>query len=135
MAQRLAEMGIDAIEVSGGTPASGDQSPVRVKITKPEQEAYNLALAQHIKKTVSCPVMVVGGFRSHAVAERITKNDGLDYVALARPFIREPDLAQRWRQGDTTPAHCISCNGCFSPGLKEGGIYCVVEAKEKERNS
>ncbi len=126
---------IDAIEVSGGTPASGDKSPVRAKIEKPEQEAYNLSLAQQVKKAVSCPVMVVGGFRSYEVSEQAIHVDGMDYVSMARPFIREPDLARRWSQGDTTEAKCISCNGCFSPGLKEGGIYCVIEAKEKEKNS
>jgi 2,4-dienoyl-CoA reductase-like NADH-dependent reductase (Old Yellow Enzyme family) len=52
---------------------------------------------------------------------------------MARPFIREPDLAKRWQDGDRSPAHCISCNGCFKPGLKEGGIYCVVEKKEQEK--
>jgi hypothetical protein len=36
-------------------------------------------------------------------------------------------LAKRWQGGDRTPATCISCNGCFKPGLKEGGIYCVVD--------
>lgn len=40
----LDKAGIDAIEVSGGTSASGDKTPVRIKIEKPEQEAYNLAL-------------------------------------------------------------------------------------------
>jgi 2,4-dienoyl-CoA reductase-like NADH-dependent reductase (Old Yellow Enzyme family) len=73
--------------------------------------------------------MVVGGFRSYGVAERAIKNDGIDYIAIARPFIREPDLVRRWQNGDTSSAHCISCNGCFKPGLEEGGIYCVIEAE------
>jgi 2,4-dienoyl-CoA reductase-like NADH-dependent reductase (Old Yellow Enzyme family) len=60
----LAEIGIDAIEVSAGTPASGEINPACEKINKPEKEAYNLALARRIKEAVSCAVMVVGGFRS-----------------------------------------------------------------------
>jgi 2,4-dienoyl-CoA reductase-like NADH-dependent reductase (Old Yellow Enzyme family) len=122
--------GIDAIEVSAGTSASGDHSPVRTEIERPEQEAYNLDLAKRIKDEVNCPVMVVGGFRSYDVAERTVKNEGIDYVAMARPFIREPHLSRRWRDGDTSPARCISCNGCFRPGLEEGGIYCVIEEDE-----
>jgi 2,4-dienoyl-CoA reductase-like NADH-dependent reductase (Old Yellow Enzyme family) len=129
-AEVLDREGIDAIEVSGGTSASGDHSPVRTGIEKPEQEAYNLDLAKRIKKEVNCPVMVVGGFRSYDVAERIIKSEGIDYVAMSRPLIREPDLPRRWRDGDTSPARCISCNGCFKPGLKEGGIYCVIEEGE-----
>lgn len=124
--------GIDAIEISGGTPASGDESPVRMKIDKPEQEAYNLTLARKIKAAVSCPVMVVGGFRSYAVAQQAIADDGMDYISMARPFIREPGLANRWQRGDTSPAKCISCNGCFKPGLQEGGIYCVIEAQEQK---
>ena len=55
--------GIDAIEVSGGTSASGSQSPVRTKIDTVEQEGYNLELAKGIKAAVSCPVISVGGFQ------------------------------------------------------------------------
>lgn len=132
-ARKLAEAGIDAIEVSAGTPASGEESPARLKINKPEAEAYNLDLARRIKEAVSCPVMVVGGFRSYEVAEAAVSGAGMDYIAMARPFIREPDLANRWLQGDRSPAKCISCNKCFKPGLKEGGIYCVVEKEKKER--
>jgi len=133
-ARALDQQGIDAIEVSGGTPASGEQSPVRAKIKAPDQEGYNVSLARQVKAAVTCPVMVVGGMRSLAVIGKTLSTDGLDYVSLARPLIREPDLARRWQQGDTAPAKCISCNGCFGPGLKEGGIYCVIEKKEQEKN-
>jgi len=131
-ARTLDKAGIDCIEVSGGTPASGDQSPARIKIDRPDKEAYNLSLATEIRAEVNCPIMVVGGFRSFEVTEK-TVQESADYVSMARPFIREPDLAKRWQDGDRSPAHCISCNGCFKPGLKEGGIYCVVEKKEQEK--
>jgi len=133
VAKKLSEEGIDAIEVSAGTSASGEQNPARTKIDAPEKEAYNLELALRIKEAVSCPVMVVGGFRSYEVAERAIRDHGVDYISMARPFIREPGLALRWKNGDTSPAKCISCNGCFKPGMKEGGIYCVQEAKERKR--
>jgi len=132
-AKKLAEGGIDAIEVSAGTPASGEKNPARQKINTPEKEAYHLALAHRVKAAVSCPVMVVGGFRSYEVAEKAVRDDGMDYIAVARPLIREPDLPKRWLQGDRGPATCISCNSCFTPGLEEGGIYCVIEKKEQEK--
>jgi 2,4-dienoyl-CoA reductase-like NADH-dependent reductase (Old Yellow Enzyme family) len=129
--------GIDAIEVSAGTPASGDLSPVRPGSVAGKQEAFNLSLAGMIKKSVSCPVMTVGGIRSIEVAEDILRKQDADFISLSRPFIREPGLAKRWQSGDRTPATCISCNGCFKPGLKEGGIYCAVEkvARESRGNS
>ncbi len=132
-AGNLSDAGIDAIEISSGTSASGAKGPARTKINNPEKEAYNLELAQQIKKAVSCPVMVVGGMRSFEVAEKAIQNGNMDYIALARPLIREPNLPARWQQGDRSPAKCISCNGCFQPGLEEGGIYCVIEKKEQEK--
>jgi 2,4-dienoyl-CoA reductase-like NADH-dependent reductase (Old Yellow Enzyme family) len=131
-AKSLDKEGIDCIEVSGGTPASGNQSPARTKINSPEKEAYNLPLAQQVRSAVKCPIMVVGGFRSFEVAEE-TIQESADYISMARPFIREPGLAKRWQEDDRTPARCISCNSCFMPGIEEGGIYCVVEKKEQEK--
>lgn len=132
VARMLDEEGIDAIEVSGGTPASGDRTAVRQGIETREQEAYNLPAAYRIKNAVSCPVMVVGGFRSFELVEGVIRREEADYVALSRPLIREPNLPLRWQQGDESRARCISCNGCFKPGLKEGGIYCVVDKVEWE---
>jgi 2,4-dienoyl-CoA reductase-like NADH-dependent reductase (Old Yellow Enzyme family) len=106
-------------------------TPARVKIDSPEKEAYNLSLAREVKRRVSCPVMAVGGFRSLDVAEKALQEGAVDYISMSRPLIREPGLARRWREGDTSPARCISCNGCFRPGLKGEGIYCVKEREEK----
>ncbi|HUH65149.1 MAG TPA: NADH:flavin oxidoreductase [Syntrophales bacterium] len=131
--RKIAEAGIDAIEVSAGTPASGSKGPARPKITKPEREAYNLDMARRIKAAVNCPVIVVGGFRSYEVVEKAIRDDGMDYVALARPLIWEPSLANRWLQGDRRPAKCISCNSCFGGGIEEGGIYCATERKQNEK--
>jgi 2,4-dienoyl-CoA reductase-like NADH-dependent reductase (Old Yellow Enzyme family) len=135
VARSLSAVGIDAIEVSAGTPASGSRSPARQHIDAPEKEAYHLDLACRIKAVVTCPVMVVGGFRSPAVAEAAVAEHGLDHVAMSRPLIREPGLPNRWRAGAVDPARCISCNGCFKPGLEEGGIACIVERKERDRVS
>ena len=131
-AKVLDDEGIDCIEVSGGTPASGAENPVRQGIDSREREAYNLPLAYRVKNAVSCPVAVVGGMRSLEVIEGIIRREEADYVAMSRPFIREPRLAMRWQGGDEMRARCISCNGCFKPGLKEGGIYCVVDKIESE---
>jgi 2,4-dienoyl-CoA reductase-like NADH-dependent reductase (Old Yellow Enzyme family) len=130
-ASLLSDSGVDAIEVSAGTAASGALGPARIKITKPEKEAYNLELARRIRKSVKCPVIAVGGFRSYEVVEKALRDNSIDYVAMARPLIREPDLPNRWLHGDRNPARCISCNGCFAGGRNEGGIYCVKEKEEK----
>ena len=129
IARQLSLSGIDAIEVSSGNAASGKKGPARTKINTPELEAYNLDLALGIKKAVTCPVICVGGFRSRAVAEKTIAEDGLDFISLSRPLIREPDLPNKWLSHETDKADCISCNKCFIPGMTKGGIYCVANKK------
>jgi 2,4-dienoyl-CoA reductase-like NADH-dependent reductase (Old Yellow Enzyme family) len=132
-ASELDRAGIDAIEVSAGTPASGTKGPARARVDRPEREAYHLPVARQVKASVRCPVMVVGGFRTYDMAEMAVADAGLDAVSMSRPLIREPNLPARWKDGDREPASCISCNKCFKPGLEEGGIYCVVEKREREK--
>jgi len=131
-AKLLSQKGIDAIEVSAGTGASKKKSPIRRKIDKPEKEAYNLKVSLAVKDVVSCPVIVVGGFRSYKVSYKALEEYGLDFISFSRPLIREPDLPLRWQKGDHKPAACISCNACFKPGLFKGGIYCVAKEREKQ---
>lgn len=132
-ARMLDERGIDAIEVSSGTRVSGELGPVRGKINAPAKEAYNLEVAQQIKAAVNCPVMVVGGFRSYDVAASAIGEQGMDLIAFSRPLIRQPDLPARWQSGNRETAACISCSKCFLPGMQEGGIYCVVEKKLRQK--
>lgn len=125
VAEKLDKMGIDAIEVSGGTPASGEKSPVRADIPKSEKEAYNMHEALKIKDNVSCPIISVGGFRSYKTAQEALNY--IDFVSIARPLICEYDLPKQWQMEKKDTSDCISCNGCFKPGIKEGGIRCVVK--------
>jgi len=125
VAAKLDEMGIDAIEISGGTPASGEKTPVRTDILESEKEGYNMDEALKVKENVSCPVISVGGFRSYKVAEKAL--DQIDFVSMARPLICEADLPNIWKKKEKNTSDCTSCNGCFRPGLKEGGIRCVVK--------
>jgi 2,4-dienoyl-CoA reductase-like NADH-dependent reductase (Old Yellow Enzyme family) len=126
----LAEAGIDAIELSGGTRFSGKRTHVR---TTRDDEVFYLQEAKAYKKSITAPLMLVGGIRSFEVAERLVDEGTTDYVSLSRPLIREPDLIHRWRSGDLRKSACISDNGCFKPGLAGEGIYCVVEKREKQK--
>lgn len=134
VARRLAEDGIDAIEVSGGSAASPKGfAPIRKVKKVPEDEAYFAELARCIKESVSVPVVAVGGLRSLGTVQAVLSERKADYVAMSRPFIREPHLIKRWEQGDTSPALCISCGGCFETGLEGKGITCKIEKQLKKK--
>jgi len=127
VARLLEAAGVDAIEVSGGTPASGDRTPARSPIDSVEKEGYHRGLSRGIKLQAKIPVGAVGGFRSLSVIEDALNAGDADFVSMSRPFIREPGLVNRWASGDRARAACISCNGCFLPALRGDGIRCTQE--------
>jgi len=128
----LQENGIDAIELSGGTLLSRKLSPSRMGIDSEEKEAYFREAARSFKKELRVPLILVGGNRSLQVSEKLVEEKYADYISMARPFIREPDLIKCWESGDLRRAACISDTKCFAPARAGEGIYCVVEKKQKK---
>ena len=110
-AVRLEELGIDAIEVSGGMYESPEKT-AKPDITSPEKEAYFRDAGRVFKDKLSVPVILVGGMRSRSVMEDVLQKGEADLVSLARPLIREPDLPNKFKDGKAK-ADCISCNGCM----------------------
>jgi 2,4-dienoyl-CoA reductase-like NADH-dependent reductase (Old Yellow Enzyme family) len=134
VARRLADDGIDAIEVSAGSAASPPElAPIRKVPKTPDDEAYLAELAAYIKRSVSVPVATVGGLRSLGTVDTILSEGKADYAAFSRPFIREPHLIKRWKSGDTGPALCRSCGGCFETAFEGKGISCKIERRLKEK--
>lgn len=127
--------GVDAIELSGGTPHSGRLGTVRMKIDSEEKEAYFRHEARVFKEKIRIPLILVGGIRSFHLAERLVHEGHGDYIAMSRPFIREPALVARWQAGDLRKAACISCNRCFKPARAGEGVYCVAEKRERESHA
>ena len=130
VAKLLDNAGLDAIEVSGGLAIS-KLIPSRTRIDSEDKEAYFKEDAGIIKKEINIPLILVGGIRSFKVAEQLVANKVADYISMCRPFIREPDLINRWKAGDRRKAECKSDNLCFRPALKGKGIYCVPKMAEK----
>jgi 2,4-dienoyl-CoA reductase-like NADH-dependent reductase (Old Yellow Enzyme family) len=127
----LANAGVDAIEVSGGTFFSGRRIPSRKEITFDRDQAYFRKASRALKKMSKVPVILVGGIRSYLLAERLVDEGVMDYIGMCRPFIREPLLIKRWQSGDLRKATCISCNGCFGPARSGRGILCVQDIQWK----
>jgi 2,4-dienoyl-CoA reductase-like NADH-dependent reductase (Old Yellow Enzyme family) len=134
IALRLAEEGIDAIEMSGGI-VEGSRRSAWTKINTEEEEGYYLSFAEEVKKLVGdkTKVIAVGGFKSPAVIEKALQEGKADFVALSRPLIREPDLVKKWKEGDMKRADCISCNLCLSEVQTGGPTRCHPLEKERAK--
>ncbi len=128
VAVMIERAGIDAIELSGGSPSSPKYVSYRPgRIEREEAEVYYRQAASRYKEKVHVPLMLVGGIRSYGVAEKLVEDGIADYIALSRPLIREPGLINRWQSGDTGKATCVSDNRCFTPARAGRGLSCVVE--------
>jgi len=125
--RHLRDMGLDAVEISGGIGAGN----TRAGINSPEKEAYFLPIARKARYVTDLPIMLVGGFRSREVMDRVLDEGSADFISLCRPLIREPDLPNRMRDGQAA-ATCISCNRC-RPLEGELGISCHYVAREEEQ--
>lgn len=134
-AKLFADAGFDAIEVSGGIIRTGKLSPSRPGITTADKEAYFEEYATLFKRNIKTPLILVGGLRSFTIADRIVAEGIADYISMSRPFIREPDLINRWKNGDLRKAECKSDNLCFNPGFEGRGVYCVTRELEKNKIS
>jgi len=133
----LQKASIDALELSGGCRQAGEKLMAARKgaVKIPDGEVYYREAAKRIKSRLSIPLILVGGIRSFEVASGLVEKGVADYISLARPFICEPDLVNRWWKGDRSPALCVSDNACYGPGFAGEGIRCVTFEKKRARAS
>lgn len=111
---QLANIGIDAIEVSGGisiTPRSMSAQPVRSKL----EEGHFYQEAKRIAETSTVDIISVGGYRTLELLEEKLNQSNIKAISLCRPLICEPDLANKWQSGGLQEVKCVSCNKCFAP--------------------
>ncbi len=130
VAYELSINGIDGIEVSEGLEETR-ANHMRKGIKPGKSEAYYARWAREIKREVRIPVMLVGGMRSPHIGERIVEAGGADMISMCRPFIREPDIINRWHRGEREPALCISCNLCVERLRREEPLECVQESRKR----
>lgn len=129
MAEAVANTGVDAVEVSGGTMESLLRTEkelgfpplfaaeAHTKISNPDKQFYYLEYVERLSLDV--PVILVGGVRDIERAEEVLQHEKADFISLCRPLIAEPDLPNRWREGrGSAGTVCISCNACEYPVLQ-----------------
>jgi 2,4-dienoyl-CoA reductase-like NADH-dependent reductase (Old Yellow Enzyme family) len=153
-AKWLSELGVDALEITTGTTVYSNmhmwrgQVPVKEFIRplpmwqKPLawlvlrsmvgkfdfEEMWNLKHALFIKpvlgKTRLC---IVGGNRRLDQMEKLVSSGNADVIFICRPFIREPFLVKRFKEGKATKAACISCNKCVAAIVNNMPLRCYVD--------
>jgi 2,4-dienoyl-CoA reductase-like NADH-dependent reductase (Old Yellow Enzyme family) len=124
-ARQMERSGIDAIEVSTGS----EVLPTIVQAMRKDdpERAYFRERAAAVKRAVKVPVMAVAGIRSLEMAKDIVDSGDADLISMCRPFIREPDLVNRWQRGEVEAAKCISCNTCLNMVGSGGPLACGQE--------
>ncbi|HDG8500491.1 TPA: NADH:flavin oxidoreductase/NADH oxidase family protein [Staphylococcus aureus] len=90
VAKKLNELKIDLIEISGGNY----ENPKMAGSDK-ESEPYFISYASLLKKEVSTPIVVTGGFRSVVTMEDAITQNNADFIGMARPFVVSPNIVNQ----------------------------------------
>ena len=123
---RLAGLGLDAVEISGGYGGGQGDFNARLAVGTKAPEAYFRPLARRAKVATHLPVILVGGLRSQAVMEDVLAAGDADLISICRPLVLEPDLPNRFRMGEAMASACISGGRCW-PEEEGQGIRCKCE--------
>lgn len=90
-------------------------------------EPYNLEAAKLIKPVLGkTPLFVVGGLRKVAQMQEILEKQYADCISMSRPFIREPFIVKRIREGKAEAVACVSCNRCFAALPNNMPVQCYI---------
>lgn len=128
VARLLADAGVDLIEMSGGM---GFMIELRQALLRRagEREYYFWEAVEPFRRALEgsrVALAAVGGIRTPAVMAGL-RQQGIDLISMARPWLCEPDLARRIQAGDLRTAKCVSgsrlCNLCLSK-LAKGSVQC-----------
>ncbi|MBO1910164.1 NADH:flavin oxidoreductase, partial [Microvirga sp. 3-52] len=103
--QKMSELGIDLIEISGGNYENPIMMGADVKESTKKREAYFIEYAKKAQKLIPTPIVVTGGFRSQVRMEEAVANGEIDMVGIARPFALVPDLANKIFTGKYETVH------------------------------
>ena len=126
VARTLESIGADAINVSSGTYDS--MLTIIEPISYPQ--GWKRHLAKAIKAAVKIPVIACDVIRTPDFAESLLEEDNLDFVALGRAQLADPDWsikAQQNRNEEIRP--CVSCLYCIEELMSGKRLKCAVNPK------
>lgn len=95
--EKLSNLGIDFIEISGGNYESPQM--LSEKKSTQKREAFFIDYAEKARKVSNVPLIITGGFRSENAMNDALKSGAVDFVGVARPFALVPDLPNQIKNG------------------------------------
>ena len=98
--QALSSVGVDLIEISGGTYESpsmmGDKNKNEsVKDSTLKREAYFMDYMEKVRKLVKTPLVVTGGFRSGSAMNEALQTSATDFIGIARTMAVDPEFPNK----------------------------------------
>ncbi len=147
----FSKAGIDAIEISSYIWEAGRLESVislppesQKNIRQRGLEAFNLEIAKEIKNglnedpSIDIPIILVGGLYRFDKIRKIIETTDIEFCAMSRPLIRQPNLPSVWQNGPPfSEAECVHCNLCVNEFLVKGpkakGLRCIKKEKEERR--
>ncbi|QKV71873.1 NADH:flavin oxidoreductase/NADH oxidase family protein [Streptomyces harbinensis] len=101
--EMLDDAGVDLVELSGGSIESLATAGSPADGRTLAREAYFLELAEQLVATSPVPLLLTGGIRRRAVAERVI-GSGVAVAGLATALAIDPALPERWLAGGEAQA-------------------------------
>ena len=97
--KHLSDLGMDLIEISGGTYETPVMTGTNIKESMKIREAYFLDYCEEVRKIVKSPLMLTGGFRSSQGMNDALATGVCDMVGIARSLAINPDFSKELLSG------------------------------------
>lgn len=97
--KQLSALGMDLIEISGGTYEAPAMMGAKQKESTQQREAYFLTYCEEVRKLIHSPLMLTGGFRSAQGMNAALESGACDVIGIARSLAIQPDFPNQLLSG------------------------------------
>lgn len=95
----LANLGLDFVEISGGTY----ERPAMMGATsKSTNQVFFAEYSKKLKQKIEIPIVVTGGIRSINAMNTLLNDNTTDFIGIARPLTIDPNIPNKIKQGTYT---------------------------------
>ena len=95
----LANLGLDFVEISGGTY---ERPAMMGSTSKSTNQVFFAEYSKKLKQKIDIPVIVTGGIRSINAMNTLLNDNTTDFIGIARPLTIDPNIPNKIKQGTYT---------------------------------